>query len=130
MKACIMSPSGPTMNDVTGKPRIARERRTVRCMIEIYCRDHHGPGPGLCEQCDCLRAYAMARLDHCVFKDDKPTCKKCPVHCYRKDRRAEMRTVMIYAGPRMLTSHPVLAIRHLLDERKPAPAAHGRGGGQ
>jgi hypothetical protein len=32
-----------------------------------------------------------------------------------------MREVMIYSGPRMLKSHPVLAIRHLLDERKPAP---------
>jgi len=103
------------------KPRITRERRTVRYMVEIYCRDqHHGRG-GLCEQCDGLFTYAMARLDHCVFKDDKPTCKKCPVHCYKKDMRAEMRQVMIYSGPRMLLSHPVLAIRHLLDERKEAP---------
>ncbi len=33
-----------------------------------------------------------------------------------------MREVMIYAGPRMLLAHPVLAIRHLLDEGKDAPA--------
>ena len=104
------------------KPRITRERRTVRFMVEVFCRDHHHPTTGLCEQCDGLYAYAMARLDNCVFKDDKPTCKQCPVHCYKKDRRAEMREVMIYSGPRMLKSHPILAIRHLLDERKPAPA--------
>ena len=104
------------------KPRITRERRTVRCMVEIYCRDHHARRGGLCPQCGDLFTYAMGRLDHCVFKDDKPTCKKCPVHCYKRDMRTEMRQVMIYSGPRMLLSHPVLAIRHLLDERKPAPA--------
>jgi hypothetical protein len=108
------------------KPRIARERLTVRYMVEMYCRDNHQAVGELCEQCDSLFTYAMARLDHCVFKDDKPTCKKCPVHCYKKDMRVEMRQVMIYAGPRMLLSHPVLAIRHLLDERKDAPAHPAR----
>ncbi len=102
--------------------RFDRERRTVRRMVEIYCRGHHQRGGALCERCDGLYSYAMARLDHCVYQDDKPTCKKCPVHCYRKDMRAEMRQVMIYSGPRMLVSHPVLAIRHLLDGRKPPPA--------
>ena len=104
------------------KPRVARERITVRCMVEMYCRDHHRGANGLCKKCDGLYTYAMSRLDQCIYKDDKPTCKKCPVHCYKKDMRAEMREVMIYAGPRMLLSHPVLAIRHLLDERKDAPA--------
>jgi hypothetical protein len=108
------------------KPRIGRERRTVRHMVEIYCRDHHRSKGELCAQCDVLFTYAMARLDNCVYQDDKPTCKKCPVHCYKKDMRAEMREVMIYAGPRMLLSHPVLAIRHLLDERKDAPARPAR----
>lgn len=117
-----MSTSEPAMSHLTEKPRITRERRTVRCMVEIYCRDHHQPTGGLCAGCDELFSYAMRRLDTCIFRDDKPTCKKCPVHCYKPDRRLEMRQVMIYAGPRMLTTHPVLAIRHLLDERKPAPA--------
>jgi hypothetical protein len=108
------------------KPRIARERRTVRYMVEIYCRDHHEAHRGLCEQCDGLFTYAMGRLDDCIYKEEKPTCKKCPVHCYRKDMRAEMREMMIYSGPRMLFSHPVLAIWHLLDERKDAPALPAR----
>lgn len=103
------------------KARITRERKTVRYMVEIYCREKHGHKHELCGQCDHLFTYAMARLDNCVFKDDKPTCKKCPVHCYKKDMRQEMRHVMIYSGPRMLKSHPILAIRHLLDERKAPP---------
>lgn len=102
--------------------RIARERRTVRHMVEIYCRERHQHRTDLCEQCDALYAYAMGRLDHCIFKDDKPTCKKCPVHCYKKDMRAAMREVMIYAGPRMLFSHPILAIQHFRDESKEAQA--------
>ena len=34
--------------------------------------------------------------------------------------RARIREVMRYAGPRMLLSHPLMALRHLLDGlRKP-----------
>jgi hypothetical protein len=40
--------------------------------------------------------------------------------------RAEMRRVMIHSGPRMLLSHPILAVRHLLDERKEAPRLPAR----
>jgi hypothetical protein len=116
------------MLNSTESPRLARERQTVRRMLEIFCRDQHAQQhAALCEECDGLYSYAMARLDGCPFKADKPTCKVCPVHCYRKDRRAQMREVMIYSGPRMLWSHPVLAIRHLLDERKRPPALPTRG---
>jgi hypothetical protein len=103
-------------------PRIARERRTVGHMIDIYCGAHHQRTGGRCAACQQLHDYAMARLDHCPYGAEKPTCKKCPVHCYRKDVRVEMRRVMAYAGPRMLLSHPVLAILHLVDERRaPVP---------
>jgi hypothetical protein len=91
-------------------------------MVEIYCRAQHRQRGGLCEDCDGLFAYASKRLDNCVFKDDKPTCKKCPVHCYRRDERERMRRVMVFAGPRMLLAHPLLAILHLLDERRDAPS--------
>jgi hypothetical protein len=102
--------------------RIERERRTVSHMVAIYCRAHHAARGSLCEPCAALHRYAMARLDHCVYGDGKPTCKQCPVHCYRKEMRAAMRDVMRYAGPRMILSHPYLAIRHLLDERSSRPA--------
>jgi hypothetical protein len=32
-----------------------------------------------------------------------------------------VRDVMRYAGPRMLTRHPWLAIAHLIDGQRPAP---------
>jgi predicted amidophosphoribosyltransferase len=101
--------------------RLKRERQTVRHMVRIYCSAHHDH-PELCSSCSDLLSYAMDRLDHCVFKPDKPTCKICPVHCYKPQMRSRMRQVMTYSGPLMLLTHPILAIRHLLDERRPPPA--------
>ena len=107
---------------VFGLPRgrgvIDREKRTVRAMVEIYCADHHGRRPdGPCEGCRELLDYSHARLDRCPYGERKPSCKACPVHCYKPDPRERMREVMQYAGPRMPWRHPWLAIAHLWHER-------------
>ena len=91
--------------------RIEREKRTVGQMIGIYCRTRHGGG--LCPECSELLAYACFRLDHCRFGNAKGTCKQCRVHCYKPAMRERMRSVMRFAGPRMLWHHPVAAIRHM-----------------
>ena len=71
--------------------RIEEEKVTVRQMVEIYCHGvHHTPG-GLCNECSTLLEYAFARLDHCKFGEQKSTCKKCPVHCYKPLMRAAIR---------------------------------------
>ena len=90
-------------------------------MAGIFCHDIHGEDDGLCEECRELLEYATRRLDRCVFGDDKPTCANCSVHCYNTAMRERVREAMRYAGPRMLWRHPVLAIRHLLDGRRPVP---------
>jgi len=105
--------------------RLARERRTVAAMIAIYCRDRHG-GRGLCDACCALTKYARQRLYHCVYGAEKPTCFNCPIHCYRREPREAIRLVMAYAGPRMLARHPILAVFHLLDGRRPAPQRPSR----
>lgn len=99
-------------------PRIAREKRTIRAMIGIYCQAHHRPTAGLCAECAELLGYAFCRLDRCPFGADKMTCARCPIHCYKPAMRQRVRAVMRYAGPRMLWRHPVLAIWHMLDGRK------------
>ena len=77
----------------------------------------------LCPECAALLDYALRRLDSCRFGNDKPSCRKCPVHCYRADMRERIRTVMRWAGPRMIFRHPMAATRHLLRElRSPEPA--------
>jgi hypothetical protein len=90
-------------------------------MVEMYCADHHGTKSGLCDECAGLADYADRRLDRCPYGGDKPACTKCPIHCYRPEPRERMREVMRFAGPRMLGRHPYLAVRHLLDDRKPVP---------
>ncbi len=99
-------------------PLIAREQRTVAAMMRLWCRHHHGTRTDLCPDCRELLDYAHARLAHCPFGETKTTCARCPVHCYKPDRREAIRVVMRWAGPRMLWRHPWLALRHLLDGRK------------
>jgi len=97
-----------------------RELKTVRLMIEVYCRHHHGKG-SLCPHCTALAKYARERLEKCFFPENKPVCSKCPVHCYKPEMRVEIKKVMRYAGPCMIYRHPVLAILHLFDKRRPVP---------
>ncbi|HBO42383.1 MAG TPA: nitrous oxide-stimulated promoter family protein [Planctomycetaceae bacterium] len=90
-------------------------------MIQIFCRAHHDAADAPCEECLALLDYALQRLERCPFGADKPTCAKCPIHCYRPAMRERIRTVMRYAGPRMLPRHPILALRHCLDAAKRVP---------
>lgn len=94
---------------------IKREKRIVEQMIRLYCRKLHG-GNSLCENCSKLLAYASLRLNKCPHGDRKPTCKKCPIHCYRKAEQEQIRKIMRYSGPRMMLYHPIEALRHLLRE--------------
>jgi predicted amidophosphoribosyltransferase len=104
------------------QPRLAREFKTIAAMLRIYCRDQHATRESLCADCQSLLDYARGRLEKCPFQETKPTCANCTVHCYKPGQRARVREVMRYAGPRMLLCHPLLAIRHLRDGRRKAPA--------
>ena len=102
------------------KPGLKREYKTVETMITMYCRNHHRED-GLCTDCRELAGYALARLEKCPFGENKPVCSKCPVHCYSAEMREQIREVMRYAGPRMLYTHPVLALHHLIHSKKKPP---------
>ena len=80
--------------------RILREIKTVTRMVELYEQRHPAPAD---------------------TPEDKPACKQCPVHCYQPKPREEMKVIMRWAGPRMLWHHPILAVRHLIDDKKPVP---------
>lgn len=96
--------------------RLIRESKTVRKMIALYCHAHHSTsGESLCDDCRVLSEYALERIKGCPFGADKPTCDRCPIHCYRPEMREKIRQVMRYAGPRMLWHHPYLAMMHLID---------------
>lgn len=95
--------------------RIEEEKNTVGLMIRLYCRRYE-KNKSLCNDCAELIKYAEAQLDRCKFGDEKPTCKKCPIHCYKPNMRERMRRVMRWAGPRMIIYHPIVAIKHLIRE--------------
>ncbi len=95
--------------------RIEEEQQVVEQMIRLYCRKKEGNSE-LCPACTELLQYAKARLSHCKFGENKTTCKKCPIHCYRPEKKEQIRKVMRWAGPRMMWYHPVAAIRHLIRE--------------
>jgi predicted amidophosphoribosyltransferase len=98
-------------------PRLQREHRTMQCMVAIYCRDHHPRGAGgTCDECREFLDYAERRLEKCPYGEDKPTCARCPIHCYKPAPREQARVIMRYAGPRMTFRHPWLAAMHLLDK--------------
>ncbi len=85
-------------------------------MVGIYCAARHDPPMDeVCNKCRDFLDYAELRLDKCPYGEDKPTCANCPVHCYKPARRAQVRAIMRYAGPRMLFRHPWLAISHQFD---------------
>ncbi|AFJ45994.1 hypothetical protein EBL_c08740 [Shimwellia blattae DSM 4481 = NBRC 105725] len=112
---CTLTSRAP----MTGK-RIQREKRTILSMIALY--EKRCPAALRDEQhYQALQQYAQKRLERCVFGEEKPACKQCPVHCYQPAKREEMKQIMRWAGPRMLWRHPILTLRHLIDDRRPVP---------
>lgn len=103
--------------------RRAREERVISQMVALYCAGNHDAasrteraccGEPVCPACKAVDAYAVLRTARCRQMHAKTSCEKCPYHCYRPQEREQIRQVMRYAGPRMLTKHPIAAIRHLL----------------
>lgn len=95
-------------------PRIESEKKIVGLMIELYCNKKHEKKEKLCDSCKLIFDYAMERLSHCRFGEEKSTCQKCPVHCYRRDMKENIKIIMRFSGPRMMIYHPIEAFRHLM----------------
>jgi predicted amidophosphoribosyltransferase len=96
-------------------PRITREKKTIKTMVSIYCKAKHKTKNELCPECNQFFEYAKIRLDNCPFQENKTTCGKCRIHCYKPDMRDKVKAIMRYSGPRMLLHHPGLAMHHAID---------------
>lgn len=105
------------MNNAAIEAKRQREKRIVAEMIRLYCRKKHGQNE-LCPECAQLLQYASDHSDRCPFMETKAFCSNCRVHCYKAEMRKKIRIVMRFSGPRMLFHHPVLALRHLIEEQK------------
>jgi hypothetical protein len=116
---------------------IKREQELVKAMIAIYCKGMHGKlrydgaarqsrggKDTLCDECQQLLSYASKRLERCPQLPNKPFCSDCSIHCYARNEREQIKAVMRYAGPRMLFSHPIIAIHHLLSRLRSKKVTH------
>ncbi|MFW9969861.1 MAG: nitrous oxide-stimulated promoter family protein [Candidatus Odinarchaeota archaeon] len=102
----------------SSKNRVEKEKKTIKTMIRMYCKSNHNPSEEFCDYCLDLFEYAIERLKYCKFGENKPTCEKCPIHCYKPDMREQVRKVMRYSGPRMIYTHPIMGFRHLFKKLK------------
>lgn len=93
--------------------RVEKEKRVIELMINIYCRKKHDSKKELCEECQELLEYAHKRLTLCKFGNEKTTCSKCPIHCYKKDMKLKVKEVMRFSGPRLIIYNPIELIRHM-----------------
>jgi hypothetical protein len=115
------------MNEFTSRQR--RDLNLLCHFIGLSCRSRHGrkqsvPLPAelaglvrkpslLCPDCAGLLEYAARRLRSCPL-EPKPSCKKCPVHCYHPEYRERIREVMSWSGKRMIFLGRFDLIRHYL----------------
>ncbi len=100
--------------EINNGPKISFERKTVQAMIDIYYKQFKDDEHNL-EKLD-VESYAMKRLSYCQFGEEKPTCKVCPVHCYKKSYKEKLQQIMRYSGPRMMIYHPIMSMEHLIKE--------------
>lgn len=122
-----MTSSTPQTANIFSHARLLKEYKTIKAMIRIYCKAHHKSDELLCESCDQLLRYAHKRLMHCPFQHNKPTCGNCLIHCYKPDMKDKIIGVMRFSGPRMIYHHPLMALRHMLDNfRKPQNPGKGK----
>ena len=105
-----------------------REAETISVMIHKYCRAKHSGTGALCIECQELLDYARKRLAHCPFQENKTTCGKCPIHCYKPAMRSRIRDVMRYVGPRMMLTNPLLSLQHALDGLRKEPLGYKKNG--
>lgn len=118
----------------TKQEEIHQDCLTLAYMMEIYCKAHHPkekeslntPGAALgfyrkavhsiqlCPVCQEHLRYAELRRARCPHKQ-KPNCKDCSQHCYKKSEAEYQKEVMRYSGRRSLF-YPYLwkeAYKHL-----------------
>jgi hypothetical protein len=109
------------MNNSTSTRKISRkERKDLKILAlftSVYCAAQHlakrGPIATLpdqlsslrrydcCDECAVFLHYAIARRLQCPL-DPKPSCKHCPVHCYRPGHREMVREIMRFSGRELI----------------------------
>jgi hypothetical protein len=102
-----------------------RDLKVLVRFIGIYCNARHdadirevielpsclGKPDQLCPECAALVAYGIQKRLLCPL-DPKPSCRRCPIHCYSRNYRARIREIMAFSGRRMILRGRLDYIRH------------------
>ena len=98
-------------------PRLKSEAHVMRVMVEDFCHYHHGTnGRLLCPKCKEFLDYSLKRLACCPYGENKPVCGDCKIHCYKPAERETARRIMRWSGPRLIFTHPMMAVGHVVDK--------------
>ena len=92
-----------------------KDIRLIAKFVEVFCQGRHGgierpafhlPAGlgerGLCPDCAAFMEYAIAKRLKCPLEAEKPTCKRCRIHCYAKAEREKVREIMAWSGRRLM----------------------------
>jgi hypothetical protein len=101
----------------TSTKRQKRDIGLLARFVRLHCEGRHGAagrsgirlpaGLGtvqLCGDCASLLTYAVSKRLACPLDAEKPSCRRCRIHCYGDRQRQEIREVMAFAGKRMIMS--------------------------
>ena len=124
-------PSDADKATATSDRKLRRDLKVLARFIEVHCRHRHrveakaptrlrnvdvraicGRPLCLCADCRKLLAHGFVKRMRCPL-DPKPSCRKCPTHCYAPAYRARIRQVMKYSGRRLVLSGRVHYLYHL-----------------
>ena len=123
------------MARIPDTPKVARrrerEKRTISNMVAIYCAGNHEAtartetshaGEALCPACKAIDDYCVLRTERCRSMAHKTSCEECGNHCYAPAQREQIRAIMRYAGPRMITPPPNRCHPASAKEIRPTPS--------
>lgn len=102
------------MDEKSINNRKTREKEIVRLMITIFCKGKGHNGQEVCRDCTQLIGYSEKKIDSCPHITTKTFCSSCSTHCFAPEERKTIKEVMRYSGPRMLSHHPLVLLKHLI----------------
>lgn len=100
-------------------PREVKDLKILALFTSVYCRVHHAETQSalvvddpelnrlplhkypVCADCAGFLGYAFERRLRCPL-EEKPTCKHCPVHCYKPGHREKVREIMRFSGQHLI----------------------------
>jgi len=100
--------------------KFEKDARTVHKFIQLYCDNKHKKVEktkgviklnynntdlgeiqyNLCSECEKTLNISYRNLQNCPH-DEKPSCRKCPAPCYKKEDWKKVAKIMKYSGMQM-----------------------------